>query len=65
MKILQIRPLKSKLVEIIFNNKVRIAKKNHFTITKISWLMLFKETIAVYTEHHTKPLSTNCSVADC
>jgi hypothetical protein len=32
----------------IFKNSVRTAKKTqHFTITEISWLMLFKEIIAV------------------
>jgi hypothetical protein len=29
-------------------------KTPHFTITKINWLTLFKEIIAVYTENHTK-----------
>jgi hypothetical protein len=29
-------------------------RKQHFTITKINWLTLFKEIIAVYTENHTK-----------
>jgi hypothetical protein len=47
-----INPLKPKLVQIIFKNSVRTAKKTpHFTITKINWLMLFKEIIAVYTEN--------------
>jgi hypothetical protein len=27
----------------------------HFNITKINWLMLFKEVIAVYREKHKKP----------
>jgi hypothetical protein len=41
-----INPLKPKLVLIIFKNSVRTAKKTqHFTITKINWLMLFKEMI--------------------
>jgi hypothetical protein len=39
-------PLKPKLVQIIFNNSVRTAKKTpHFTIININWLMLFKEII--------------------
>jgi hypothetical protein len=39
---------------IIFKNSVRTAKKTqHFTITKINWLTLFKEIIAVYSENHT------------
>jgi hypothetical protein len=40
-------------------NSARTAKKTqHFTITKINWLTLFKEIIAVYTENHRKPLQT-------
>jgi hypothetical protein len=40
---------------LLFNNSVRTAKKTqHFTITKINWLKLFKEIITVYTENHTK-----------
>jgi hypothetical protein len=43
------------LVEITFKNSVRTAKKApHFTITKINWLTLFKEVIAVYDENYTK-----------
>jgi hypothetical protein len=39
---------------LLFNNSVRTAKKTqHFTITKISLLTLFKEIISVYTENHT------------
>jgi hypothetical protein len=39
-----INPLKPKLVFTIYNNSVRTAKKTqHFTITKINWLMLFKK----------------------
>jgi hypothetical protein len=37
----------------------------HFSITKINWLMLFKEIMAVYSEDHTKPINTKCSVTDC
>jgi hypothetical protein len=45
-----------KLVLIIFKNSVRTAKKTpHFTITRINWLTLFKEIIAVYSENHMKP----------
>jgi hypothetical protein len=47
--------LKPKLIKIIFKNSVRTAKKTqHFTITKINWLTLFKEIIAVYSENYTK-----------
>jgi hypothetical protein len=44
-----------------YNNSVCTAKKTqHFTITKINWLMLFKEIIAVYSENHTKRINTLC-----
>jgi hypothetical protein len=53
----------AKLVYIIFKNLVRTSKKaQYLTITKINWLMLFKEIIAVYTENHMKHVSTKCSV---
>jgi hypothetical protein len=40
---------------LLFNNSFRTAKETqHFTITKISLLTLFKEIIPVYTENHTK-----------
>jgi len=51
---------------MLFKNSVRTSKRTpHFTITKINWLMLFKEIIAVYTENHTKPINTKYRVADC
>jgi uncharacterized protein YktB (UPF0637 family) len=54
-------PLKPKRVWVIFKNSVRTAKKTpHFTITKINWLTLFKEIIAVYTENYTEPINTLC-----
>jgi hypothetical protein len=33
-------------------------KTQHFTITTINWLTLFKETIAVYCENSKKPINT-------
>jgi hypothetical protein len=46
-------------VKLVFNNSVCTAKKTlHFTITRINWLMLFKEIIAVYSENHMKPINT-------
>jgi hypothetical protein len=51
--------LKPKLVYLIFKNSVRTAKKTqHFTITKVNWLTLFKEIIAVYSENHMKHINT-------
>jgi hypothetical protein len=56
-----IKPLKPKLVWIIFKNSVRTAKKTqHFSIARINWLTLFKEVIAVYSENHTRPINTKC-----
>jgi hypothetical protein len=50
-----INPLKPKLVYMLFKNSVRTSKRTpHFTFTKINWLMLFKEVIAVYSENHIK-----------
>jgi hypothetical protein len=46
---------------MLFKNSVRTAKKTqHFTITKINWLTLFKEIIAVYCENRTKHINTLC-----
>jgi hypothetical protein len=51
--------LKPKLIKIKFKNSVRTAKKTqHFTITKINWLTLFEEIIAVYCENHKKSINT-------
>jgi hypothetical protein len=42
---------------MIFKKSVRTAKKTQlFTITKINWLTLFKEIIAVYSENHAELL---------
>jgi hypothetical protein len=37
----------------------------HFTVTKINWLMLFKEIMPVYNENHTKNINTEYSITDC
>jgi hypothetical protein len=61
-----ISALKPKLIQIIFKNSVRTAKKTqHFTIIKISWLTLFKEIIAVYSENHTNTHKYKSRVTDC
>jgi hypothetical protein len=50
--------LKTKFIYIIYNHPVRTAKKTqHFTITQINRLTLFKEIIAVYSENHTKHIN--------
>jgi hypothetical protein len=39
-------------------NSVRTSNRTpHFTITRISWLILFKEVTAVYSENGTKPIN--------
>jgi hypothetical protein len=51
---------------MLFNNSVRTSKRTpHFTITKINWLTLFKEIIAVYAENHAKSVNKKCSVTNC
>jgi hypothetical protein len=50
---------------MLFKNSVRTSKRTpHFTITKINWLTLFKEIIAVYSENHAKPINTKCSITE-
>jgi hypothetical protein len=50
---------------MLFKNSVHASKRTpHFTIRKIKWLTLFKEIIDVYSENHTKPINTKCSIAD-
>jgi hypothetical protein len=50
---------------MLFKNPVRTSKRTpHFTITKINWLTLFKEIIAVYSENHATPVNTKCSITD-
>jgi hypothetical protein len=42
-------------------HSVRTSKKTqHFFITKISWLILCREIIVVYSENHTKSINTLC-----
>jgi len=51
---------------MLFKYSVRTSKRTpHFTITKINWLTLFKEIIAVYTENHTKLINTKCQLTYC
>jgi hypothetical protein len=47
---------------MLFKNPVRTPKRTpHFTITKINWLMLFKEIIAIG-ENYSKPINTKYSL---
>jgi hypothetical protein len=51
---------------MLFKNPVRTSKRTlNFTITKINWLTLFKEIIAVYSENHAKPINKKGSITDC
>jgi hypothetical protein len=48
---------------MLFKNSVRTSKRTpHFTITKISWLTLFKEMITGYTKNHTQPINKNADL---
>jgi hypothetical protein len=54
---------------MLFKNSVRTSKRTpHFTVTKINWLILFKEIIVVYSENHIKTykfaLSAKCRVTE-
>jgi hypothetical protein len=52
-----IKAKNQKLIHIISMNSVRTSKRTqHFTITEITWLMVFKKIIAVYSENHMKPV---------
>jgi hypothetical protein len=42
-----------------------VPEREHFTITKINWLLPFKEVIAVSNKTHKKPINTKCRVTDC
>jgi hypothetical protein len=45
-------------------NSVRTSKRtSNFATTRINWLMLFKEIIAVYIQNYTKPTNTKYIVA--
>jgi hypothetical protein len=47
---------------MLFKNSVRTSKRTpHFTITKINWLTLFKEIIAVYSEKNMQNQKTQNS----
>jgi hypothetical protein len=47
------------------NHSVCTSKKTqHFSVTKISFLMLLKEIIAVCTENYTSPIKTKFRVTD-
>jgi hypothetical protein len=47
------------LIYIIFKNPVLTSKKTQYvSMTTVSLLMLFEETLAVYSENHTKPTNT-------
>jgi hypothetical protein len=45
---------------MILKNSDVTSKKTHVSITKVNWVLLFKEIIAVYFEANTKPAKTLC-----
>jgi hypothetical protein len=54
-----IKPLKPKFIWIIFKKSVCTSKRTpHFTITKINWMSLFMEVIAVYSEDYITLINT-------
>jgi hypothetical protein len=54
------------LTGILFKRSALTSKRTlHFNITKINWLMLFKEVIAAYSVNHTEPKYTKYKVTDC
>jgi hypothetical protein len=56
----------ARLSNSLYKNSVRTAMKTQLlAITKINWLTLFKEIIAVYSDNHTKPINTKRRVLDC
>jgi hypothetical protein len=51
---------------MLFKNPARTSMRTpRFTISKIKWLMLFKEIIAVYSENHTKSKNTKRNIIQC
>jgi hypothetical protein len=58
-----INPSKPKHIQTCKNSVHTSKRTPHFTITKISWLMLFIKIIIVYTENDRKPI--NNSITDC
>jgi hypothetical protein len=45
----------------IYNNSARISQETHdISASKPNWLMLFRETVAVYCENHTEHTDTLC-----
>jgi hypothetical protein len=50
-----LNPLKPKLLLILKHPVLTSKKTQPITITKINWLTLFKEIIAVYSENHRQP----------
>jgi hypothetical protein len=48
-------PLKAELLYVIYKNSVRTSQETHYvSATEPNRLMLFRETVAVYTENRTE-----------
>jgi hypothetical protein len=55
-----INSLKTKFL-LNYKNPVRTSQETHYiSATEPSWLMLFKETFAIYCENHTEHTDTLC-----
>jgi hypothetical protein len=51
---------------ISWDTIVRTSKRTpYFTITKINWLILFKEITAVYNAKHMKAINRKCDIIKC
>jgi hypothetical protein len=56
-----INPLKPKLILNSIKNSVPASEKTQcVSITKISWMMLFKEIIIVYSKNHMELINALC-----
>jgi hypothetical protein len=57
------KPSEPNFVQIIFKNSARTSKrKPHFTITRIKWLTLFKEMVAVYSKNRIKHINKHTAL---
>jgi hypothetical protein len=46
-----------------YKYSVLTSRKEHVFVTKLNWLMLFREIIVVYSENHRKSINTDCGRA--
>jgi hypothetical protein len=53
-------PLNTEFLLAVWKNSVRTLQETHIPATKTNQLMLFRETVVVYCENHTKCAKTLC-----